>query len=55
MVVLLLLKTGPSAKSSSFEGTITTPMPLIRGAGEVLTTVKGVAVIGKGEVGVGVA
>ena len=57
MVVLLLLKTGPSAESSSSsEGTITTPLPLTRGAGEgeVLIAAKGIAAIGSGEVGIGV-
>jgi len=55
VVVLLLLKTGPSAESSSSEGTMTTPLPLVWGAGEVLTTDKRVAAIGRGELGVGVA
>ena len=56
MVVLLLLKNGPSAvSSSSLEGTITTPLPLSRGVGgdEVPTMAKGIASIGSGEVGVG--
>jgi len=56
VVVLLLLKTGPLAvSSSSSEGTTTTPFPLSRGAGgdEVPTTANGMAAIGSGEVGVG--
>jgi len=56
VVVLLLLKTGPSVvSSSSLEGTITTPLPLSRGTGgdEAPTMAKGMAVMGSGEVGVG--
>jgi len=56
MVVLLLLKTCPSVvSSSSSDGTITTPLPLSRGAGGdvVPTMAKGMAAIGSGKVGVG--
>ena len=53
-VVLLLLKTCPSADSSSpSEGTTTTPLPLSRGAGTTVVSAKarGMAAIGGGEFG----
>ena len=56
MVVLFLLKTRPSAvSSSSLEGTTTNPFPLSRGAvGEAVPTIaKGTTSIGRVEVGVG--
>ena len=55
LVVLLLLKTCPSAESpSSSEGNTTTPLPLSRGAGVVAVSTKarGTAAIGGGEFGV---
>jgi len=53
-VVLLLLKTCPSADSySSSKGTTTTPLPLSRGAGAaiVLAKARGMAAIGGGQFG----
>ena len=56
MLVLLLLKAGPSTKSSSSsEGMSTTPLFFSRGAGEgeALSVARGIAAIGVGEVGTG--
>ena len=53
-VVLLLLKTCPSADSSSYsEGTTTTLLPLPRGAGSTAVSAKarGMAAMGGGELG----
>jgi len=57
VIILLVLKTGPSTESSfSSEGTITTPLFFSRGAGkgEVLTVAKGITAMGFGEVWIGV-
>ena len=52
-MVLLLLKACPSSEPSSSEGMVSTPLPLLRGAGVgVLATASGTAAMGGGELGV---